>query len=108
MTTRRQVLVGVAAGAVGGPAAGAVATHAGARDSADPLRDAVVVNALGGFGDPNAPEDIEQAPKAEIPERVLGDTLASGLTAMNITLGAYREGDEDIKRYLELCSRTVM
>lgn len=88
------MLVGVAAGAVGGAAAGVVAAHAGARDSADPLRDAVVVNALGGFGDPNAPEDIEQAPKAEIPERVLGDTLASGLTAMNITLGAYREGDE--------------
>lgn len=84
MTTRRAVLMSMAAAALALRARGA--------DAPDPLRDAIVINALGGFGDPNAPEDIEGGLRVEMPPRVLADTLASGLTALNITLGAYQDG----------------
>lgn len=84
MTSRRAVLMSMAAAALALRARGA--------DAPDPLREAIVINALGGFGDPNAPEDIEGGLRVEMPPRVLADTLASGLTALNITLGAYQDG----------------
>jgi membrane dipeptidase len=53
-----------------------------------PRRDPLIVNALGGFGDPNADGGELLSP------RVLADARASGLNAINVTLG-YVAGDMD-------------
>ncbi|WP_313394301.1 membrane dipeptidase [Sphingobium yanoikuyae] len=58
---------------------------------ADPIKDMIVVNALGGLGDPNQPAD------SLVPQfnpRVLAEAHASGLTAVNITIG-YVSGSDD-------------
>lgn len=58
---------------------------------ADPIKDMIVVNALGGLGDPNQPTD------SLVPQfnpRVLAEAHASGLTAVNITIG-YVSGSDD-------------
>ena len=58
---------------------------------ADPIKDMIVVNALGGLGDPNQPTD------SLVPQfnpRVLAEAHASGLTAVNITIG-YGSGSDD-------------
>ncbi|QJR03875.1 peptidase M19 [Sphingobium yanoikuyae] len=58
---------------------------------ADPIKDMIVVNALGGLGDPNQPAD------SLVPQfgpRVLAEAHASGLTAVNITIG-YVSGSAD-------------
>ncbi len=52
----------------------------------------VVINALGGLGDPNPGADKDG--RAMVGARVLGDARASGLTAVNITLG-YVAGPDD-------------
>ena len=60
-----------------------------AQSTADrPWRDAIIINALGGLEDPN--------PGATEPfsARVLQDARASGLTAVNVTVG-YVSGDKD-------------
>ena len=44
----------------------------------------IVVNALGGLGDPNHPSD-RLVP--DVSPRVLAEAHASGLTAVNVTLG---------------------
>ena len=51
----------------------------------------IVINALGGLGDPNAPDD---SLVPQLSPRVLREARASGLTAVNVTLG-YVSGDED-------------
>ncbi len=58
--------------------------------------DMIVVNALGGFGNPNAPRvagtAVQSAFRRELEPRVLADARASGMTAVNVTLG-YVAGD---------------
>ncbi|MGJ8478344.1 dipeptidase [Sphingobium yanoikuyae] len=58
---------------------------------ADPIKDMIVINALGGLGDPNQPTD---SLVPQFSPRVLAEAHASGLTAVNITLG-YVSGSED-------------
>ncbi len=57
--------------------------------------DLLIVNALGGFGNPNAPrrpDAIQGTSRRTIEPRVLADALASGMSAVNVTLG-YVAGD---------------
>ncbi len=53
----------------------------------------IIVNALGGLGDPNKP-DRDDVTEWRHDSRVMRDALASGLTAVNVTLG-YVSGDVD-------------
>jgi len=56
-----------------------------------PRGDPIIVNALGGLGDPN----IEtEADRRALSDRVIADARASGLTAVNVTMG-YVAGDEE-------------
>lgn len=73
---RRSFMTGVAA--VSGCAA------AGPKRPAAAASDVIVVNALGGLGDPNHPTDSNVP---DISPRVLAEAHASGLTAVNVTLG---------------------
>ena len=57
-------------------------------------RDMLIVNALGGLGDPNLPEKenatgaaLPDTPREPLSGRVLADARASGMDAVNITLG---------------------
>ena len=59
---------------------------------ADKWRAAVIVNALGGLEDPNAPDPAPGANSAALDERILREAHASGLTAVNVTIG-YTAGD---------------
>ena len=59
-----------------------------------PRRDMLIVNALGGLGDPNLAEKenatgaaLPDTPREPLPARVLADARASGMDAVNITLG---------------------
>lgn len=51
--------------------------------------DKLIVNALGGLGDPNPPAEPppENPESIEMPQRVIDDALASGMDAVNITIG---------------------
>ena len=62
--------------------AAALATPALAA-GADPLKGVTVINALGGLHDPNFPEP----PRPVLTPRILADALASGTTAVNVTIG---------------------
>ncbi|WP_298668762.1 membrane dipeptidase [uncultured Sphingomonas sp.] len=64
---------------------------AAAQAASDPIRGWIVVNALGGLGDPNHPTSDT---RSAITPRVLAEAHASGLTMVNITLG-YVAGPED-------------
>ncbi|MDQ4088347.1 MAG: dipeptidase [Pseudomonadota bacterium] len=57
--------------------------------------DLLIVNALGGLSDPNVDDD-RLAPEARrtISDRVIADARASGMDAVNVTLG-YISGDEE-------------
>lgn len=75
-------------------AAGAATVAAGpvtAAQSGDPLKGWIVVNALGGLGDPNHPSD---SLVPNLSPRVLSEAHASGLTMVNVTLG-YVSGPND-------------
>ncbi|MDQ8755941.1 membrane dipeptidase [Sphingosinicella sp. LHD-64] len=59
--------------------------------------DMLIVNALGGFGNPNAvrqPGAIQGTRRREIEARMIADAKASGMNAVNVTLG-YVSGDMD-------------
>lgn len=71
--------------------AGALAAPALARSTRDPLRRIGVINALGGLGNPN---DQVERPRPMIDARVLADARASGLIAVNMTIG-YISGPKD-------------
>ena len=58
---------------------------------ADPIKDMIVINALGGLGDPNQPAD---SLVPQFSPRVLAEAHASGVTAVNITIG-YVSGSAD-------------
>jgi membrane dipeptidase len=85
---RRGFLAGIAA--VSGCAAAGPQVAGGAMDGAN--SDMIVVNALGGLGDPNHPGVPGVSP------RVLAEAHASGLTAVNVTLG-YVAGPRDPYEY---------
>jgi membrane dipeptidase len=51
----------------------------------------LIVNALGGLNDPNVREEAE---RRRLSDRVIADARASGLTAVNVTMG-YVAGDEE-------------
>ena len=91
MTTidRRTFLAGVSSAAAASllpwDARGAVQASAGTRNGS------IIVNALGGLGDPNLGSN---ALVPELTPRVLAEAHASGLTAVNITLG-YVSGPDD-------------
>lgn len=59
--------------------------------TADPLRDLIVINTLGALEDPNKSNLDAEAP---LSTRVVDDAVASGVTAINITL-EYVSGDAD-------------
>ncbi|GAB3509933.1 dipeptidase [Pseudoxanthomonas daejeonensis] len=80
---RRTFLTGAAC------AAAVASLPAAVRAAAPPQR--IVVNALGGLGDPNLPDDTLVP---QLTPRVLAEARASGLTAVNVTLG-YVAGGED-------------
>lgn len=94
MINRRGFLLLTAAAA-----AGAAAPRVPAEvPEADKWRDAVIVNALGGLDDPNAPEPKSGSGETAINERALREAHASGLTAVNVTLG-YTAGDMEPFEY---------
>ncbi|MBC7985490.1 MAG: membrane dipeptidase [Sphingomonadaceae bacterium] len=80
--------------------AGLLAVPSIARAQAAPARrDMLIVNALGGLGDPNPPSSEETPdPRAieaiEVTERVLADARASGMDAVNVTIGHVAGEDE--------------
>jgi len=86
MTIDRRDFMALAAGAAT-VAAGPVS----AAQSGDSLKGWIVVNALGGLGDPNHPSD---SLVPNLSPRVLAEAHASGLTMVNVTLG-YVSGPDD-------------
>ncbi len=96
LTLHRRNLIALGAGAsVAAVAAPVLAAGFGLE--ADPLRGAVVINALGGLDDPNykAPPPKPDAPdlgpvdlaNPPVDDRSIADARAAGLTAVNVTLG---------------------
>ena len=95
---------GVAAGAraVAGPAQ----TGADAHSGAPAWRDALIINALGDLDDPNPALSekpgqrpaVQGSESAVLNSRAVNDALASGLTAINVTLG-YVAGDMEPFEY---------
>ena len=75
--------------------AGAAAVAPAAAQPVAASRDLVIVNALGGLVDMNLrAEDLPEAARRNLSDRVIRDARASGLTAVNVTMG-YVAGDED-------------
>jgi membrane dipeptidase len=78
----------------------AAAAASAASPAARPRRDRLVVNALGGLEDPNDWSESDQSravgetERKLVSPRILRDARASGLDAINVTLG-YVTGDED-------------
>ncbi len=70
--------------AAGAIAAGAALPARALAAPADPIRGWIVVNALGGLGDPNHPTADS---RSSLSPRVLAEAHASGLTTVNVTLG---------------------
>lgn len=82
MTMDRRGFIALAAATAAAPALAA---------SRDAFDDMIVVNALGGLGDPNRPVD---GLVPEMTARIIDDARMSGVTAVNITLG-YISGPAD-------------
>jgi len=76
------------AGAAGAAAAASLPASLRAAVPATPR---LIINTLGGLGDPNSPDD---ALVPQLTPRVLAEARASGLTAVNVTLG-YVSGPDD-------------
>lgn len=79
MIDRRTMLAGTIAATTLAPALRAA-----------PRRDMLIVNALGGLSDPNGQNGGEAPPgepQAPLGDRVVADALASGMGAVNVTLG---------------------
>lgn len=80
-------------------AAGAGALAAPAALRAEPARDMIIVNALGGLSNPNrrpqgpsSATGVDGVRRQGIEQRVIDDARASGMNAVNVTLG-YVAGD---------------
>ena len=93
MLTRRNLTALTLAAAVTPAAAFSSKAGVQAPDAvtADPLRDLIVINTLGALEDPNKSNLDAEAP---LSSRVVDDAVASGVTAINITL-EYVSGDAD-------------
>jgi len=93
MTIDRRGFIGIAAGAAVTAATSVLAAPIAGGDplKGGPLKDWIVVNALGGLSDPN---DRSESLVPAFGPRVLAEAHASGLTAVNITLG-YVAGPDD-------------
>jgi len=89
MTIDRRELLALAAVATTGAVAAPIRAPRPAGN--DPIRDWIIVNALGGLGDPNQPSD---GLVPDLSPRVLKEAHASGLTMVNVTLG-YVSGPDD-------------
>ena len=92
MTDRRTFLAGMMA---------ASAAPGSAQQPAAAKRDMLIVNALGGFSDPNAPRGDGVAPRdtrTPLSARVVKDALASGMSAVNVTLGYVAGPDEPFEQ----------
>ena len=88
--TDRRTFLGLAGGAFAASAAAALPSPRAAADL-------LIVNALGGFSDPNArqPDGAStQADPRAFRERVIADARASGMDAVNVTIG-HVAGDGD-------------
>lgn len=83
MNTDRRTFLALAAASAAAPAIGA---------GRDPLAGRIVVNALGGLHDPNLPDADADADSRS--PRVLAEAHASGVSAINVTLG-YVSGKGD-------------
>jgi len=70
--------------------AGAAALMPGAAVAQAP-RDMLIVNALGGLDDPNVRNEPD---RRRLSDRIVADARASGLTAVNVTMG-YVSGEEE-------------
>jgi membrane dipeptidase len=97
-TLHRRTFLSFAAAALAAPPRGYAASAAHAPEAypaggALP-RGALIVNALGGLEDPNRDDSDSDSQPIKIEERVLRDAHASGLTAVNVTLG-YVSGPKD-------------
>ena len=80
-----------------GLGAGAAAALSLPAFAAEPNTDMLIVNALGGIGNPNAPRrsgPIQPTERRTFEPRLLADARASGMNAVNVTLG-YVAGPED-------------
>ena len=78
-------------------AAGTAALMAAPIQASAPSTDMIIVNALGGFSNPNAARSagaIQGTARRALEPRILADALASGLTAVNTTLGYVAGGME--------------
>ncbi len=84
MTATRRRLIALTAAAAATPVLAALP------QAADPIAGMTVINALGGLGDPNLPD--QKGPS--FTPRVLADAHASGVTAINCTVG-YVFGPEE-------------
>src|SRR5688572_7392771 len=72
--------------------AAAVAPPAAAQSARSDL---IIVNALGGLSDMNVRDDaVTDEARRTLSDRVIADARASGLTALNVTMG-YVAGDEE-------------
>lgn len=90
MTDRRTFLAGMLAAS----AAPALAQPAATRDM-------LIVNTLGGFTDPNAERGEGVAPRDPrtlLSDRVVKDAIASGMSAVNVTLGYVAGPDEPFEQ----------
>ncbi|WP_307718268.1 dipeptidase [Sphingomonas sp. TZW2008] len=91
MTDRRTFLAGMLAAG----AAPAVAQPSAVN------RNMLIVNALGGFTDPNAKRGDGVAPpdtRTPLSDRVIKDAIASGMSAVNVTLGYVAGPDEPFEQ----------
>ncbi|MBY8820902.1 dipeptidase [Sphingomonas colocasiae] len=79
------MLAMIGAGAMTAPLA-AVSARAPKRPSGQ-WRDSVIVNALGGLSNPNVENDGGTDPVRRIDARTIADARASGLSAVNVTMG---------------------
>ena len=82
MTLNRRTTLALMAGALATPAAAA---------EADPIAGMTVINALGGLGDPN---DATERDRPALSKRIMADARASGLNAVNWTVGYVFGKDE--------------
>lgn len=74
--------------------AAALAPAASAQTNAAAARDLIIVNALGGLHDMNVSGEPTEEQRRTLSHRVIADARASGLTAVNVTMG-YVAGDEE-------------
>jgi len=88
---RRAFLVMAGAAAFGPPAFAQVAS-----------RDPIIVNALGGLDDPNV---LDLLDRRRLSDRIVADARASGLTAVNVTMGYVSGGEEPFEQSVREIAR---